>query len=79
MKAIEIKPNDEVITTPFTFISTAETIASLKAKPIFVDIEEDTLNIDPKKIKAKHINGVLEVIMPKKKASTVKTVNIDIE
>ena len=40
---------------------------------------EEQFNIDPKKIKAKHINGVLEVIMPKKKASTVKTVNIDIE
>ena len=40
---------------------------------------EEQFNIDPKKIKAKYINGVLEVVMPKKKASTVKTVSIDIE
>ena len=40
---------------------------------------EEQFNIDSKKIKAKYINGVLEVSMPKKKATTVKTVNIEIE
>ena len=44
--AIDIQPGDEIITTPFTWISTAEIIALLKAKPVFVDIEQDTFNID---------------------------------
>ena len=46
MMAIDIQPGDEVITTPFTWVSTSETIALLKAKPVFVDIEPDTFNID---------------------------------
>lgn len=60
LMAIDIKPGDEVITTPFTFIATAEAIALLKAKPVFVDIDEKTYNIDAAKIEEK--------ITPKTKA-----------
>jgi UDP-2-acetamido-2-deoxy-ribo-hexuluronate aminotransferase len=52
LMAIGLKPDDEVVTTPFTFAATAETIALLGGKPVFVDVEEDTANIDASKIAA---------------------------
>lgn len=50
MMAMGLRSGDEVITSPFTFIATAETIACLGAKPVFVDIDEETYNIDASKI-----------------------------
>ena len=63
MMAIDIQPGDEIITTPFTFIATAETIALLGAKPVFVDIDEKTYNIDPTKI-AEKITDKTKAIIP---------------
>ena len=63
MMALDIQPGDEIITTPFTFIATAETIAFMKAKPVFVDIDEQTYNIDPSKIE-ENITSKTKAIMP---------------
>ena len=58
--ALNIGKGDEVITTPYTFASTGNVIVHTGAKPVFVDIERETDNIDPEKIK--------EAITPKTKA-----------
>ena len=50
--ALGIGPGDEVITPGFTYIATAETVALLRAKPVYVDIDPRTYNLDPAKLEA---------------------------
>lgn len=61
--ACGIKSGDEVISTPFTFIATAESIAKCGARPIFIDIDPRTYNVDPAQIEAK-INKKTKAILP---------------
>jgi UDP-2-acetamido-2-deoxy-ribo-hexuluronate aminotransferase len=63
LMALGIKPGDEIVTTPFTFVANAEVIVLLGAKPVFVDIEPDTCNIDASKIEEK-ITRNTKAIMP---------------
>jgi dTDP-4-amino-4,6-dideoxygalactose transaminase len=60
LRALEIGTGDEIITTPFTFVATAEVISAVGAKPIFVDIDTNTFNID--------LQQVAAAITPKTKA-----------
>lgn len=52
LMALGVKPGDEVITSPFTFVATGEMIVLLGARPVYVDVEEDSANIDATKIEA---------------------------
>ncbi len=63
LMALDIQPGDEVITVPYTWISTAEMIALIGAKPVFIDVEEDSWNMDPAQLEAA-ITDRTKAIMP---------------
>ena len=63
LMALDVGPGDEVITVPYTWISTAEVISLLGATPVFVDVEADTWNLDPKLLEAA-ITSKTKAIMP---------------
>lgn len=63
LMAVDLKPGDEVITTPFTFFATGGVISRLNARPVFVDIDPDSFNIDPSRIE-KAVNSKTRAVMP---------------
>jgi len=63
LAALGIKPGDEVITTPMTFCSTVHVIEHLGARPVLVDVEPDTLNIDPEQV-ARAVTARTRAVMP---------------
>lgn len=63
LMALGVGAGDEIITTPFTFIATAEVIALIGAKPVFVDIDAKTFNLDPKLVESA-ITSRTRAIMP---------------
>ena len=63
LMALDVKPGDEIVTSPFTFAATVEVIALLGAKPVYVDIEPDTCNLDARAL-GRAIGPRTRAIMP---------------
>lgn len=63
LMALDLQPGDEVITSPFTFIATAEVIALLGLKPVFADVQADTFTLDPGEVE-RRITPRTRVILP---------------
>jgi UDP-2-acetamido-2-deoxy-ribo-hexuluronate aminotransferase len=63
LMALNLQPGDEIITSAFSFVASAEVIALLKLKPVFADVNPDTFNIDPEEIK-KCIGPKTKAILP---------------
>jgi dTDP-4-amino-4,6-dideoxygalactose transaminase len=63
VKCLDLRPGDEIITTPFTFASTASVIVLAGAKPVFCDIERDTLNLDPEQVESSITERTRAVIL----------------
>ncbi|WEI03021.1 aminotransferase class I/II-fold pyridoxal phosphate-dependent enzyme [Acinetobacter johnsonii] len=63
LQALDLREGSEVITTPYTFVATAHSIVWNKLKPVFVDIDPETLNIDPEKVE-QAITANTVAIMP---------------
>lgn len=63
LKSLGVREGDEVITSPFTFFATAESISAVGATPVFADVRLDTFNIDPSEIEEK-ITSRTKAVMP---------------
>ncbi|HEX4605090.1 MAG TPA: DegT/DnrJ/EryC1/StrS family aminotransferase [Candidatus Angelobacter sp.] len=66
LAAAGVGPGDSVVTTPFSFFATASSILRAGAKPVFVDVDPETLNLSPARLeeRLKHVSGGMRAVMP---------------